>query len=185
MERLGSSAPVQIPQAVDERTSKAGLRTVAGFEAAKGALVLVLGITILALHSHVQDLAENLLYHLHIDFDRRVGHMMLNAASTISDARWWTIGAAVGTYSSVRFIEAWGLWNRRVWAEWFALLSGTMYLPWELLKLVERVDWDRVAVLVINLAIVLYMLSIRIRECRGRGIACAPVMEPGVVGQRR
>ena len=185
MERLGLSAPAQIPQAVDERTSKAGLRTVAGFEAAKGALVLVLGITVLALHSHVQDLAENLLYHLHIDFDRRVGHMMLNAASTISDARWWTIGAAVGTYTSVRFIEAWGLWNRRVWAEWFALLSGTMYLPWELLKLVERVDWDRIAVLVINLAIVLYMLSIRIRECRGRGITCTPEMEPGVVGERR
>lgn len=185
MLRLGLSAPAQIPQAVDERTSKAGLRTVAGFEAAKGAVVLALGVTILALHSHVQDLAESLLYHLHIDFDRRLGHMMLNAASTLSDARWWTIGIAVGTYSSVRFIEAWGLWNRRVWAEWFALLSGTLYLPWELLKLVERVDWDRVAVLVINLSIVLYMLSIRIRECRGRGIACKPDMQPDVVGERR
>ena len=183
MEGLELSTPATVPLAVDERTSKAGLRAVASFEAAKGAIVLVLGITILALHSHVQDLAENLLYHLHIDFDRRLGHMMLNAATTLSDARLWTIGAAVGTYSSVRFIEAWGLWNRRVWAEWFALLSGTMYLPWELLKLVERVDWDRVAVLIINLAIVLYMLFIRIRECRGRGIACKTEMQPGEVGQ--
>jgi len=58
-----------------------------------------------------------------------------------------------------------------------------MYLPWELLKLVERVDWDRVAVLIINLAIVLYMLFIRIRECRGRGIACKTEMQPGEVGQ--
>jgi uncharacterized membrane protein (DUF2068 family) len=93
--------------------------------------------------------------------------MLLNAASTVNNAQWWTIGAAVGTYSSVRFIEAWGLWNMRVWAEWFALLSGTMYLPWEILKLMERVDWDRVAVLLINLVIILYMLVIRIRE---RGI---------------
>jgi uncharacterized membrane protein (DUF2068 family) len=154
-------------QAVDERTSKAGLRAVASFEALKGLAVLVLGVALVAVHSHVQDLVESFFYHLHIDFDRRFGHMMLNAASTISGAHWWVIGAAVGTYSSVRFIEAWGLWNRRVWAEWFALLSGTLYLPWEMLKIVERVEWDRVAVLVINLVIVLYMLWIRIRETRG------------------
>jgi uncharacterized membrane protein (DUF2068 family) len=162
------SAPSKIPQAVDEHSSKAGLRAVATFEASKGLLVLALGITLVAIHSHVQDLTENLLYHLHIDFDRRFGHMLLNAASTINSARWWTIGVAVGTYSSVRFIEAWGLWNRRVWAEWFALLSGTLYLPWEFLKLVERVDWDRVAVLVLNLIIVVYMAYIRVRESQGK-----------------
>ena len=169
----GLELPVssQVPLAVDERSSKAGLRAVAGFEALKGAVVLVLGITLLAMHSHLQDLTENLLYHLHIDFDRRFGHMLLNAATTINDARLWTIGAAIGSYVSVRFIEAWGLWNRRVWAEWFALLSGALYLPWEFLKLVERVDWDRVAVLVINLGIVFYMAYIRIREYRGSELA--------------
>jgi uncharacterized membrane protein (DUF2068 family) len=166
-----AAASSKIPQAVDEHSSKAGLRAVATFEASKGIVVLVLGITLVAIHSHVQDLTESLLYHLHIDFDRRFGHMLLNAASTINSARWWTIGAAVGTYTSVRFIEAWGLWNRRVWAEWFALLSGTMYLPWEFLKLVERVDWDRVAVLVINLVIVVYMAYIRVRESHGNWFA--------------
>ena len=159
---------LRIPQAVDERTSRAGLRAVAIFEASKGILVLVLGVTLLAVRSRVEDLTEGLLYHLHVDFDRRFGHMLLNAASTVSDARWWTIGAATGSYASVRFIEAWGLWNRRVWAEWFALLSGCLYLPWEFLKLVERVDWDRVVILVVNLSIVVYMLYIRIREVQGR-----------------
>jgi len=160
--------PLENATAVDERTSKAGLRAVATFEALKGVLVLVLGMTLLAVHSHFEELVENLLYHLHIDFDRRIGHMMLNAAMTVKDARWWAIGAAIGTYSSVRFIESWGLWNRRVWAEWFALLSGTLYLPWELLKVIERADWDRIAVLLINLVIILYMLWIRVQETRLR-----------------
>ncbi len=166
MSGLDATASTTLPQAVDERTSKAGLRAVAGFEALKGTVVLVLGIALLAVHSHVQDFAESLLYHLHIDFDRRFGQTVLNAASTISDARLWTLGAAIGTYASVRFIEAWGLWNRRVWAEWFALLSGALYLPFEFLKLVERVSWLHVAVLVTNLVIVFYMLYIRVRECR-------------------
>ncbi len=177
MEAVEVPDPTQLPLAIDERTSKAGLRTVAIFEALKGSLVLVLGVALVAVHSHLQELVENLLYHLHIDFDRRVGHMVLNAATTISDARWWAIGAAIGMYSSVRFIEAWGLWNRRVWAEWFALLSGALYLPFELLKVIERADWDRIAVLAINLVIVLYMLWIRVQECKGRGLACTPVTD--------
>jgi len=181
----GAHGPLQVPQAVDEHSSKAGLRAVATFEALKGIIVLVLGIALLAVHSHVQDVAENLLYHLHIDFDRRVGHMLLNAASTVNNARWWTIGAAIGTYTSVRFIEAWGLWNMRVWAEWFALLSGTMYLPWEILKLMERVDWDRVAVLLINLIIILYMLIIRIRERGIPGFTQNDPAEQNAVAGRR
>ena len=160
------------PPSVDLRSSKAGLRAVATFEAFKGALVILLGVTLLLVHSHVEDYTESLLYHLHIDFDRRFGHMMLNAATTVSDARWWTIGVAAGSYASVRFVEAWGLWNQRVWAEWFALLSGALYLPLEFLKVMERPDWERVGVLVINLIIVVYMLYIRIRECRTGDIAC-------------
>ncbi|HEX4168075.1 MAG TPA: DUF2127 domain-containing protein [Bryobacteraceae bacterium] len=156
----------RVPLAVDDRTSKAGLRTVASFEALKGFVVLALGIALVAEHSRVQDLTENLLYHLHVDFDHRLGHALLDAATKLSDTRWWTIGAAVGSYSTVRFIEAWGLWNRRVWAEWFALLSGALYLPWEFMKLIEHVNWDRVAVIVINLIIISYMAFIRVRELR-------------------
>ncbi len=160
--------PHRPPQGLDDRTSKAGLRAVASFEALKGCAVLVLGIALMAVHSHVQDIAENLLYHLHIDFDRHMGHAVLNAATALTDARWWAILAAAGSYTTVRFIEAWGLWNRRVWAEWFALLSGALYLPWESLKLIERVTWDRIAVIVINLIIIFYMGYIRLREMRGR-----------------
>lgn len=154
------------PQAVDERSSAVGLRAVASFEAFKGIVVLLLGIALLAIHQDAEDFAANLLYHLHIDPDKRLAHVLMDAATKVTDARLWTIAAAALSYASVRFIESWGLWNRRVWAEWFALLSGAMYLPWEILKLAERVDWQRIGVLAINLLIVLYMLMIRIRACR-------------------
>ena len=152
--------------AVDRHSSDAGLRAVASFEAFKGALVILLGILLLIVHTHVEGFAESLLYHLHIDSDRRFGHMLLNAATQISDARLWMITGATLTYSSVRFVESWGLWHRRVWAEWFALLSGALYLPLEILKVAERADWERIAVLAINVVIVLYMLYIRIAAQR-------------------
>ncbi len=154
------------PNAVDQRSSDAGLRAVASFEAFKGVLVVLLGMLIVIYHQSAEDATENLLDHLHINPDRRLGHAVMNAAASISDARLWTIVAAILAYSAVRFVEAWGLWNRRVWAEWFALLSGAMYLPLELLKVAERATWERISVLAINVIIVLYMLYIRIREHR-------------------
>jgi len=159
-----SSVPRPEPAAVDQRSSDAGLRAVASFEAFKGVLVVLLGFFVVLFHQRAEDVTENLLDHLHINPDRRLGHAVMNAAATISDARLWTIAAAILVYCTVRFVEAWGLWHRRVWAEWFALLSGAMYLPLELLKVAERATWERVAVLIINVIIVLYMLYIRLRE---------------------
>lgn len=152
------------PVAVDERTSAAALRAIATLEAVKGLAVLLLGIILLFVHKHVEDFTESLLFHLHVDLDRRVGHAVMRAAMKLTDARLITILVAATSYATVRFIEAWGLWHRRVWAEWFALLSGALYLPWEILRIAERPDWDRVGLLIVNIGIVLYMLVIRIRE---------------------
>jgi uncharacterized membrane protein (DUF2068 family) len=140
------------------------LRAIATLEALKGIIVLLLGIALIFVHKHVEDFTESLLFHLHIDLDRRVGHAVMRAAMKLTDARLATILLAATSYATVRFIEGWGLWHRRVWAEWFALLSGALYLPWEILRITERPDWERVGVLVINIGIILYMLLIRIRE---------------------
>ncbi|HZQ50867.1 MAG TPA: DUF2127 domain-containing protein [Bryobacteraceae bacterium] len=154
------------PQAIDTHASLAGLRAVATFEALKGLAVLLLGIALLFVHKDAETFADSLLFHLHISIDRRFAQSFLNAASKLSDARLWTIAAATFSYCTVRFVESWGLWHRRVWAEWFALLSGALYLPLEVLKLAQRTDWERVTVLAVNIVIILYMLYIRIRDCR-------------------
>lgn len=151
------------PEAVDRRSSAAGLRAVATFEALKGIGVVLLGLILVAVHQHAEDFTETLLYHLHMDPDKRLTQAVLNAAWHVTDARLWSIILAALAYATVRFVEAWGLWNRRVWAEWFALLSGALYLPWEILKLAERIDWERIGVLLVNVFIIIYMLMIRFR----------------------
>jgi uncharacterized membrane protein (DUF2068 family) len=159
---------VRAPRALDESANAAGLRAVAILEATKGILVVALAIAIIALRGHLEDYTEDLLYHLHIDFDRRFAHVMLDAASKLTGTRMLTIGLISSAYATVRFIEAWGLWHRRVWAEWFALVSGTMYLPWEIMNVVERATWLHVGLLATNVAIIIYMLEMRIRALRLR-----------------
>jgi uncharacterized membrane protein (DUF2068 family) len=154
------------PHAVDEHTSKAGLRAVAAFEATKGVLAVIIAVILIAVRHRMEDLAEELLYHLHIGFDQKWAQALLHGASDLSDMRIWTVLAVALAYATVRFVEAWGLWHQRVWAEWFALLSGTLYLPFEIVKVVQHRHWLAIAVFLVNLAIVLYMLEIRVREMR-------------------
>src|SRR6478672_9011390 len=157
------------PFALDHHSSAVGLRAIASFEALKGIAVVVLLFLVLGLHNRAEEITESLLFHLHINPDRHAPQTILHAAGRLTDARLWTIVLAAWSYAAVRFVEAWGLWNRRVWAEWFSLLSGAMYIPWELLRLIEHTNWEHIVVLAINVVIVLYMVWVRLRSHPGFG----------------
>jgi len=137
------------------------------FEALKGVIVLLLGLGILGLlHRDVEAAAESLLLPLHINPDDRLSHAFINAATRVTDAGLWVIFSASILYAGVRFTEAWGLWNRRVWAEWFALLSGALYLPWEIFKVMQLPNRLHLCVFLMNITIPLYILYIRIAAYR-------------------
>jgi uncharacterized membrane protein (DUF2068 family) len=69
----------------------------------------------------------------------------------------WLVGFAAA-YATLRFVEAYGLWRERRWAEWLAALSGGIYLPVEIYEIVERATWIKVAALLLNLVVVAYMV---------------------------
>ena len=140
----------------------AGVRVVAFFEALKGTLVLVAGFGLLSLvHRDLQDLAERLVSHSHLNPASHYPRVFVEAAARTSDARLRTLAALAFAYSCVRFVEAYGLWRMRAWAEWFAIISGCIYLPIELYELFERATLIRAGVLVVNALIVAYLLYVR------------------------
>lgn len=118
------------------------------------------------LHKDAYEVADHLVRTLHLRPEGHVSEAILKAADKITDAKLWAIAAGALAYSTVRFVEAYGLWNARVWAEWFALLSGALYLPWEIFELISKPTRFRWIVLASNLIIVLYMLYIRVRASR-------------------
>ncbi|HWW75891.1 MAG TPA: DUF2127 domain-containing protein [Pyrinomonadaceae bacterium] len=141
----------------------AGVRAVALFEALKGTLVLLAGFGLLALvHRDLQDLAERLVRHSHLNPASHYPRVFVEAASRMNDTRLRTLAALAFAYSVVRFVEAYGLWHMRAWAEWFAILSGCLYLPVELYELFERPTHLRGLVLFFNAVIVAYLLYVRL-----------------------
>ncbi|MFN2454744.1 MAG: DUF2127 domain-containing protein [Pyrinomonadaceae bacterium] len=145
-----------------EKTIKAGLRTVAVFEASKGVLVLIIGIALLTLiHRDAQEVAETIVRYSHLNPDRKFLRRFVEFAGTVSDARLWFMGAIALLYSTIRFTEAYGLWRGRVWAEWFAIISGAVYVPIEIYELARQPSLFKVAVLVLNVLIVGYLIYVR------------------------
>ncbi len=167
------------PVAVDLRSHVGGLRAVATLEALKGVLAILLTVGLLfLLHKDFEQVAENILDALHISLDHPFSHAFLHMARNMTDGRLWGLAAGALAYATVRFVEAYGLWNRRVWAEWFALLSGGLYIPLEITKAIEHPDAVHVLVLVANIFIVLYMLWVRVSSIwPGRAVGSSPEPE--------
>jgi uncharacterized membrane protein (DUF2068 family) len=152
-----------VPAARTVTEIAAGVRAVALFEALKGTLVLLAGFGLLALvHRDLEDLAERLVRHSHLDPASHYPRVFVEAAAHTNDSRLRTLAALAFAYSAVRFVEAYGLWHMRAWAEWFAIASGCLYLPVELYELFERPTHLRGLVLFFNALIVAYLLYVRL-----------------------
>ncbi|CAG2147283.1 hypothetical protein LMG31506_03586 [Cupriavidus yeoncheonensis] len=137
-----------------------GLRTIALFEAAKGALVIVAGLGLVAfLHRDAQALAESIIMRLHINPASRYPTIFLALLSHPSDARLWAIGGSAAVYALMRFAEAWGLWHRLAWGNWLGVFSGGIYLPLELYEALVHPSWMHASLAVANLLVVLYLVK--------------------------
>jgi len=147
-----------------------GLRIIAIIEAAKGSLVLLAGFGMFAIvHEGTERIAEEFVQRLHLNPASHYPQIFLHAAESLSDSSVWILAAGAGAYITIRFVEAWGLWHERPWAEWFGAASGALYVPLELLTIVEGVTWPKLVLLVVNIATVWYLASVLYRAKRERG----------------
>jgi uncharacterized membrane protein (DUF2068 family) len=136
-----------------------GLRAIAVFEALKGAIVLIIGFGLLSfLGRDAEDFAEHLVNRLHLNPAHHYPQIFIQAMGNVTDSGLWLLAGLAALYSLVRFFEAYGLWYQRRWAEWLAALSGGVYVPIEVYELAHRASWLKVGALLVNLAIVAYMV---------------------------
>lgn len=135
-----------------------GLRAVAVFEFVKGFAVLLIGMGLLSLvHKDVQEEVEKWMHNLHFDPAWHWSKMLLAGASTMNDLKLRRLAVLAFAYSAFRIIEAYGLWFEYLWAEWLAVISATIYLPWEINHLVRKPTTAYICALLANLIIIAYL----------------------------
>lgn len=142
-----------------------GLHVVAFFEGAKGVLVLLAGFELLSfIHKDIHEAAMRLVEHMHLNPASHYPRIFLDLMERINDTNLWSMAIAAAMYSLMRMVEAVGLWLRKSWAEWFAVLTGGMYIPVEIFEVARKATWPRITLLVVNLGVVLYLLFVMVRE---------------------
>ncbi len=147
----------------------AELRLVAVFELAKGLLVLAAGLGLLAfVHRDVEEVAGELLLHLHLNPASRIPGIFLALAHRIASIDLWLLALGAAVYATVRIAEGYGLWFDREWAEWLGAGSGMLYVPFEIYELTKGVTLLKVATFAINLLIVAVLVDALWRRRRRR-----------------
>jgi uncharacterized membrane protein (DUF2068 family) len=135
-----------------------GLRTIAVFEAFKGSLALLAAFGILAIiPREARHIVIELVGRLHLNPGKNYPSVFLKLLEDTANTQLWLIAALVVVYALVRFLEAYGLWRLRPWAEWLAAASGAIYIPFEIYELYRGFSWIKIAALLLNLAVVGYM----------------------------
>ena len=134
---------------------KESIRAVAVFEAVKGVFVLVAGFGLLSLlHKDAHRIACEFLSRLHLNPAQKYPKIFIDLADHITDSRLWFFAILALIYSIFRFVEGYGLWKERVWGEWLAVVSGTIYLPIEIYGVCVKVSFVSVFALVANIVVV-------------------------------
>jgi uncharacterized membrane protein (DUF2068 family) len=145
------------------------LRSVAAFEAVKGILVLAVGFGVWHYrHRDIDDIVDRLVAFFHLNPEGHLSNVFSKAASHMTEKTLVFVALGAVVYSIIRFAEAYGLWRARAWAEWFALISGTIYVPFEIHALMHHPNLIKWGILLINILIVLYMAQLRLEASRAR-----------------
>jgi uncharacterized membrane protein (DUF2068 family) len=140
------------------RSHKTGLRSLAIIEASKGLMAIVGAVIIFAFaHKDLTDAADHVLSVLHVNPGSRFAEAVFRAADKATPEQILLVGFGVLVYAGVRFTEAIGLWHQRDWAEWFAMLSACLYLPWEIYEILRHFRWLKAAILLINVIVIIYL----------------------------
>ncbi len=148
-----------------------GVRTVATVEFTKGIIVVLAGLGVFSMrHKDIWGVAESFLefFHLNPNHHHHFVGVFVALMHRVGDVRLWKIATVAAVYVTLRFVEAYGLWHIRPWAEWLAIASGSIYIPFEAADLLRRPNWFRVLVIAVNVGIVLYMVILRLEAAKKR-----------------
>ena len=135
------------------------LRIIAIFVILKGLAAVAASWGLLSVaHHNFRHFAYWLINYFHLNLDAYYLKTIYNFTDLLANENLRTLLLTAWGYAAIRFTEGYGLWKSRVWAEWLAAFSGGIYLPLEIGHLIHHADIITAAILITNMAVVMYMI---------------------------
>ena len=154
---------VELPLRGKALRDKVVLRVIAVDRALHFVLLAALAALLLVFASHVEGL-RRLFNRVVADYGGP-GHVPKHGLAhdverlvTLQSGTIRLVALVAAAYAVLEGLEAVGLWLMKRWAEYLTFVATTALLPLEVYELTKRVSPFKVAALVVNLAIVVYLL---------------------------
>ena len=142
-----------------KRAHGRGLRLIAAFKLLKGLALLALGIGVLnLLHKDVEAIAVHWINVFQVDPHSHYLQKLLEKLPILDDRRLKELSIGTFLYSALFMTEGIGLALGKRWAEYHTIVSTASLLPIELYEIAKHTTIGKLVALVINLAVVAYLI---------------------------
>jgi uncharacterized membrane protein (DUF2068 family) len=154
------SSPVATPA-----QHHAGLRVIAIYEIVKTVCLVLVAIA--AFHFYRQQNFERLVHwleHLSLADSNGLRWKLVELLQDFGPSRFVAVGAVALGYAVLFGIEGVGLWLGKYWAEWFTVIATGSLIPLELYETLHHFGWLKLATLVGNMAIIVYLVRVALQS---------------------
>jgi uncharacterized membrane protein (DUF2068 family) len=148
----------------DPRQRHPGLRIIAFYEIIKTSCLLLVALA--AFHFYRQQNFEHLvrwLEHLSLADSNGLRWKLVELLHRLGPGKFQAVGLVALGYAVLFGIEGVGLWLGKHWAEWFTVIATGSLVPLELYETLYHFGWIKLATLVGNVAIIVYLVRIALQ----------------------
>jgi uncharacterized membrane protein (DUF2068 family) len=136
-----------------------GILVIAAFKLFKGLALLAVGIgAIKLLHKDVAAEAERWIEMLRVDPNNHYIHRVLEKLSILDARKLKELSVGTFFYSALFLTEGIGLALRKRWAEYFTIVSTSLFIPLEIYELAKHASFAKGILLLGNAGIVAYLV---------------------------
>jgi uncharacterized membrane protein (DUF2068 family) len=167
-----------------DKKAPIGLKIIAGAKIAKGAALACLTLGVFdMIHKDLTALALRFVQVARISPENKYVELGLEKLGLVDPSTLVRLGMLSALYASVQLIEGLGLWFGAAWAEYMVVISTGLFVPEECIGIIRHPSWLRLAILIINAAILVYVACVvwnryRHRKSTGENAVTAPVAAP-------
>jgi uncharacterized membrane protein (DUF2068 family) len=141
--------------------ARKGLWLIAAFKFFKGLVLLAVGIGALSLlHEDAAAQVTHWVSELGVDPQNHYVHKLIRKLWTVDDAKLEAISLGTFFYAALMLTEGIGLALRKRWAEYFTIIATSSFIPLEIYELFKHFSLTKVAVILLNVAIVIYLVVV-------------------------
>jgi len=163
--------PPAEPQVAAASAPDRALRVIAVYKFCKTALMLVLALgTVRLLNPDVAAWANRWATELSLRHDRRLLGQLISLITGLSNRRLHALAVGAFSVALLFLTEGVGLWMGKRWAEYLTVIATTVFVPFEIVQLARVVTVVRIAALLVNLAVVAFLVY-RLRRAEPVGAA--------------